>query len=441
MLGLGLLFCVVSSDALAQYASNIRLTNPIGRTVLEIRKGTQPANPRLLFTAVITAGPTGGTTSLLLQQAYLRDIFNPAAPAAAWITVRSSLTAFSLGGGCGRNNLIDFPFINNSRPEILRITGTTHQVITLGIAGNDQYDSIDCGVQGDGDVLYVLTNRTRNRMELRREQGGLLQLVRDDFGAVITPFSGGIRPSISRFRPRGVLLAGPRSPAGSDDAAGAKGGPDPLERWVLAHMARSPETPTNAETRVILLRDVLDLPTDGSCTLSTFPAPTAFSIPRDTTVVDGVVLGATRNTNILWGDYFFVNNGGCTQTSAPESFGAAGPWSLYTWTAVAGNTVSGNTTGATSGGAPLSYTTLVLANSVITQEGTQRNTQSSPFAGRGGPVTSCPLFGSENDGTQLLIGPGPSNVQVQHSTLSINLAETVSNSGFEDAAESTSGCE
>ena len=113
----------MADDAAAQRLGTFnRITTPNGRQVLEIRQGMHPANSGLLFTAVITAGPVSGSTSLLLQQALVRDIFNQNAPAAGWTVVRSSLTAFSLGGGCGRSNLIDFPYINNNRPGILRIT-------------------------------------------------------------------------------------------------------------------------------------------------------------------------------------------------------------------------------------------------------------------------------------------------------------------------------
>ena len=190
---------IFTSETNAQLGGFNRISTPNGRAVLEIRKGTHPASPNLLFTAVITTGPSAGTTSLLLQQATVQDVFNPALPAAAWSVVRSSFTGFSLGGGCGRSNLIDFPFINANRPEILRITGTTAQVIVLNVANSDQYDSIDCLLQNDGQILYMLTNRTQKKLELRREAAGALSLVRDDFGEVLTPFVGGIRPSMARI--------------------------------------------------------------------------------------------------------------------------------------------------------------------------------------------------------------------------------------------------
>ena len=167
-----LLLFLLAGNSKAQLGGFDRVTVPNGRAVLEIRKGAQPASPNLLFTAVITVGPTSGTTSLLLQQAQVQDIFNPLAPAASWAVVLGSMAGFSLGGGCARSNLIDFPFINNNRPVILRVTGTTSQVITLTIANSDQYDSVDCIVQQNGQVLYMLTNHTQGTLELRREVSG-----------------------------------------------------------------------------------------------------------------------------------------------------------------------------------------------------------------------------------------------------------------------------
>jgi hypothetical protein len=426
-----------AGEGAAQFAGNLRLTNPIGRTVLELRMGTQPANPRLLFTAAITAGPTGGTTSLLLHQMPVADLFNPAVPDAGWVTVRSSISAFSLGGGCGRNNLIDFPFINNNRPEILRITGTTQQVITLGIAGNDQYDSVDCALQADGRVLYMLTNRTRRTLEFRREQGGLLVLVRDNFGTVVTPFAGGMRPSLIRVRrPFGALA--PAVP----DAHASKGGLGPLRDEFIGFFVAT----LLPDQQIVKLMSILDndsLTDLGSCNGATATAPTAFTIPRESAAADGVFIGASRNSNLLWGDYFYVAGGGCTQTLAPESFGSAGPFGLYSWAGVAANTVAANTVdgNATGGGAGIGYTSLILPNSVITIEGGQRSAQPTPFASRGGPVTACPLRGSEIDAAQLAIGVGPGNPQVQHSIITASLAETLGGSSFEDPRDTIPDCD
>lgn len=423
--------------ACAQFAGSIRLTNPVGRTVLELRQGTQPANPRLLFTAAITAGPTGGTTSLLLHQMPIADLFNPAVPAAGWVTVRSSSTAFSLGGGCGRNNLIDFPFINNNRPEILRITGTTQQVITLGLIGNDQYDSIDCVTQRDGRVLYMLSNRTRQRLELRREQGGLLQLVRDDFGTLLTPFAGGIRPSLARgWRPRAV------APEAHATATGdvAKGSVALLDPTVVFFMELFVPAPVSKQFKLFNHDDNDEVRRFYECTGPQLAAPSGFTVPKESAVAERVAVGPTRNDNVLWGDYFIGGSGGCTQTQPAESFGSAGPFSLFNWGGVAANQVLANTPDA--GGAIASaHTTLLLPNSVVVNEGSLRSTQPSPFAGRGGPVDACPLRGTEIDRGQVAVGVGPTALQVQHSIISGNLAETLGGSSFEDPADTEPACE
>lgn len=430
-----LLLLAICGDVLAQFASTLRLTTPNGRSVLEIRKGTQPANSRLLFTAVITAGPISGSTSLLLQQSLVDDIFNPGAPAAGWTVVRSSITAFSLGGGCGRNNLIDFPFINNNRPEILRITGTTQQVITLGIAGNDQYDSIDCLVQADGRLLYMLTNRTRQRLEFRREQGGLLQLVRDNFGTVITPFVGGMRPSFARFR---RWVAGPSAPTilGAPTPDGTAVLQDSFVVFFLEGIV-----PAMQLVKILAVLDDESLTTRSQCVGASAAAPTGFTIPKESAVADGRAIGPSRNNNVLWGDYFYMaGEGGCTQTEPAESQGSTGPFGLYTWAGVAANNVGGNSIDGDGSGL-IARTTVTLPNNVITFEGNLRHTQSSPFANRGGPVTTCPLVGSEIDAAQLAIGVGPSNVHVQHSIISTNLADSIFGGSLENVWDSILRCE
>jgi hypothetical protein len=428
-----ILLCAIP-PAQAQFASTLRLSNPNGRAVLELRKGTQPANPRLLFTAAITAGPTGGTTSLLLQQAFIGDIFNPAAPAAGWTTVRSSITAFSLGGGCGRNNLIDFPYINNNRPEILRITGTTQQVITLGIAGNDQYDSIDCIVQADNRVLYMLTNRTRKRLEFRREQGGLLQLVRDNFGNVITPFVGGMRPSLARF-PR--VIASP-SPLHEQGVAASKGSISVLlENDFVAFFLEAGLVPETQIYKIIAILDDEPLTTFSQCNGPTSPAAAGFSIPKESAVASGVAVGPSRNDNVLWGDYFVAQKGGCTQLQAPEAFGATGPFGLYTWAGVVASQppVTNEHVWASQ------YTVLLTPAAVTTFDNGTRRSYVNPFAGRGGPVTGCAMTGSEFDVVEMAIGPGPTNTQVQHSLIPTDAEETIFGSSLEEVWDAASRCE
>lgn len=68
------LLTAFSRDASAQFGSFSRITSPNGRQVLEIRMGTMPANRNLVFTAVITAGPISGSTSLMLRSRRSRAI-------------------------------------------------------------------------------------------------------------------------------------------------------------------------------------------------------------------------------------------------------------------------------------------------------------------------------------------------------------------------------
>lgn len=415
--------------AVAQLGGFDRSTTPNGRVVLEIRKGTHPTSPNLLFTAAITVGPTSGTTSLLLQQAQLQDIFNAAVPAAGWTVVRSSMSGFSLGGGCGRSNQIDFPYINNNRPEILRVTGTTGQVITPTISNSDQYDSVDCVVQGNGQVLYMLTNRTQGVLELRREQSGSLILVRNNFGSVITPFVGGVRPSIAKVRRPSVFtstgLHGPDGTALQDDF---------VIFFVPALLPQS---------QIVKLLGILDdepLTSFAQCDGATSPAPAGFTIPKESAVADGVAVASSRNTNVLWGDYFHVGSGNCEFVGSPESFGSSGPFNFYSWGGVAANRVyAGAPQQRVSGRAD--HVTVIVPGNVVVIEGNQRQSISSPFASRGGPLAACPITSSEIDAAQLAIGVGSTNLQVQHSIININLQETLFGSSFEDLWSSLSRCE
>ena len=427
-----ILFLVVASglftsETNAQLGGYNRITTPNGRAVLEIRKGTHPASPNLLFTAVITTGPSGGTTSLRLKQAIVQDVLNPALPAAAWSVVRSSFTGFSLGGGCGRSNLIDFPFINANRPEILRITGTTAQVIVLGIANSDQYDSIDCLVQNDGQILYMLTNRTQKKLEFRREVVGALSLIRDDFGEILTPFVGGIRPSMAR------MIIPPTVSLRTDPSGGASQGFG-FEVFFAKYLL-----PDQILAQAFGLRDDPPLTNWGTCSGPTSPVPPGFSIPKESTVADGVAVANSRSDNVLWGDYFSVGDGNCSVVQPSESFGSAGPFSLYTWAGVAAEQFRREF--PEQGGVRVAHTTLVVPGNVIVFEGNQRQSLPSPFSSRGGPVAVCPLSGSEIDSALLAIGVGSSIPQVQHSIVDINLLETIFGSSFESVWGSLARCD
>lgn len=406
------LLTAFSRDASAQFGSFSRITSPNGRQVLEIRMGTMPANRNLVFTAVITAGPISGSTSLMLQQALARYIFNAAGPAPGWTVVRSSLTAFSLGGGCGRSNLIDFPYINNNRPEILRITGTTQQVITLGIVNSDQYDSIDCTVTGNGQVLYLLTNRTRQTLE----QGGLLQLIRDDFGTVRSPFQSGMRPSIRfvRARPQlGIALSG----------QSAKGGD--LGNFVMFFYQRL------AGPLLVSRGDIADpdaLVPLAPCDMGSRPNTTTFGNVNESAAAGQAAAGDWTNANRFDLRFYSVNGSTCTPGPViPLSSRTGG--TLYTFAGIA---AAESESGIGGPGTGVPATTIVDTNTVATFENGVRSDATNPMAGRGGPKAACPIRGSETDGATLIAGPGPTSTQLQQSVVPFNLSELLFSSNSED---------
>ncbi len=405
-----------SREASAQFGSFSRITSPNGRQVLEIRMGTMPANRNLVFTAVITAGPISGSTSLMLQQALARDIFNASGPAPGWTVVRSSLTAFSLGGGCGRNNLIDFPYINNNRPEILRITGTTQQVITLGIVNSDQYDSIDCTVNGNGQVLYLLSNRTRQTLELRREQGGLLQLIRDDFGTVRSPFQGGMRPSIRFVRARPQLGI-------AQSGQSAKGGD--LGNFVMFFYQRL------AGPLLVSRGDIADpdaFVPFAICDMGSRPNMTTFGNVNESAVAGQAAVGDSTNANRFDLRFYSANGSTCTPGPViPMSSRSGG--TLYTFAGIA---AVESESGIGGPGTGVAATTIVDTNTVATFENGVRSDATNTMAGRGGPKAACSIQGSETDGATLIAGPGATNTQLQQSVVPFNLSELLFSSSGED---------
>lgn len=410
-----LLFLAAAHSAEAQFSGLSRITSPNGRQVLEIRMGTMPANRNLVFTSVITAGPISGSTSLMLQQALARDIFNAAGPAPGWTVVRSSITAFSLGGGCGRNNLIDFPFINNNRPEILRITGTTQQVITLGITNSDQYDSIDCSVNGNGQVLYLLTNRTRQTLELRREQGGMLQLVRDNFGQVRSPFQGGMRPSIRFVRvPTAAALRG--SPIFAGD--------------FVFFMYK-----VFAEPLLISRGDAVDpdaFDTRSFCSFGSSPNTTGFGNVYESAAAGNAAASDFSNANRF--DLSFYSQNGSTCTPGPViPMSSRSGGTLYTFSGIAAVATE---SGVGPPGSGIASTTVIDTNTVATFVNGVRSDSTLPMAGRGGPKAACALRGSGSEGGTLIAGPGTANTQVQQSIVPLNLSPVIFMGDYEETWDS-----
>lgn len=405
----------------AQLPSYSRVTSPNGRAVLEIRMGTSPANRHTLFTAVITAGPTSGSTSVMLQQGLIQQIFDPSSAAPGWTVVRSSINAFSLGGGCGRSNLIDFPYINGTRPEILRITGTAQQVITLGITNTDQYDSIDCRVSPNGQVLYLLGNRTRQRLELRKEQGGLLQLVRDDFGTVRSTFMGGMRPSLF-YRPV-------RAVAGVGEAAN---GDDPIEFKMSFFFDLLGGPPPYVSPTAASADDVEPFPTATSCPLASHPDTSSFSNVHESACAGNrciADLALSGNFEVRAVDF---SSTPCVPGS-PSTFSSRGGGSLYTFAGVAA--VAGG--GGIGSANPVGSVSIIDTQTVAVFEGANRVDLVNPFAGRGGPKAGCPLYGYGSRGGLLLAGPGSASHQLQQNAVALPPQEMLFAAGAEEPFEAT----
>lgn len=402
----GLLLALLSTVAHAQFPTFTRVTTPNGRPVLEIRMGTMPANRHTVFTAVITSGPISGSTSLMLQQALIQDVFNPGAPAAGWTVVRSSINAFSLGGGCGRSNLLDFPFINGARPEILRITGTAAQVITLGITNSDQYDSIDCRVSPNGQVYYLLSNRTRQTLELRKEQGGLLQLVRENFGTVRSPFMGGIRPSIYY---RAVRAVAPGS---------ERGGGTPIGNVVefkigwLFDLLGGP--PPQLAPRVEEASDSEPFPTNTGCALGSRADTSAFGNVNESACSGGICIADFNGSGQFALRRTEFASTPCVPGTAQMMSSRSGG-TLFNFAGVA----AVESAGGTAGGNPVVSNTIIDSNTIAVFEDGVRLDVANPFAGRGGPKAACPLISSNTGGGILLAGPGAASNQLQQNIVTL----------------------
>jgi hypothetical protein len=327
--------------------------------------------------------------------------------------VRSSITAFSLGGGCGRNNLIDFPFINNNRPEILRITGTAQQVITLGITNSDQYDSIDCTVNRSGQVLYLLTNRTRQTLELRREQGGLLQLVRNDFGEVRSPFQGGMRPSI-RFAHLPVPPAAP-----------LRGGTFTGGDFVIFmfKVFVGPLLVSRGE-----IADPNTFVPHFPCNFGSSPNTTTFGNVNESAAAGNAAAGDFSGANRFDLSFYAMNGSTCTPGPViPMSSRSGG--SLYTFSGIAAVATE---SGVGSPGTGIASTTVIDTHTVATFENGVRSDTALPMAGRGGPKAACAIRGGGTEGATLIAGPGATNTQLQQSIVPLSLGTILFSGDGED---------
>jgi hypothetical protein len=278
-----------------------RTATPNGRTVQEIRLGEDPGGATALRMAVITNGPTSGTTSLFTAVGDVDNWLDVGLTAPAFAPVIASGAIFSLGSGCRRGGQLDFPFIQDNRPKILRFNGGAPAVINVPIADTHAYDSADCTVSGDGTrTFFIFTDRTDSRLKFFSDTGGANDLVAPltTFASVETPFSGGLRPSISVMpgTPRSVALLFMQT--------------DGSSRWLQLNTA-----PFNL---------------DFNCLAGTqTPPPSAFTIPRGARVAGQNAIADFNNDGVF--DFISINTGNCATAPTPI---AAGPvaGTGYNWT-------------------------------------------------------------------------------------------------------------
>ena len=181
-----------------------------GRPVLEIRLSEVPAGNNLRA-VVVTAGPTAGTTSLLTAVGTPDQWLDSTVLPSNFQYLVESGTVFSVGGGCTRGSTTDFPFINNSKPNVLRFNGGTATIIPMLTFDSSNFDSAECRAAPDGSrTTFVFSNRSTNRAIVVVDEGGPndLNLPFVTFSSVLPPFLGGLRPQMSLVanRPHSVAF-------------------------------------------------------------------------------------------------------------------------------------------------------------------------------------------------------------------------------------------
>lgn len=386
---------------LAAFADQVLATRdlqPNGRQVQEIRFGEEPGS-RNLRVLVLTNGPTAGTTTVLTAVASTAAWTDPSVPPPTFTTIIPSAAAFSIGGGCRRGNQVDFPYIENFRPKILRFTNGVLSTVNVLPFDSDQYDSAECAASLDGSrTFFIYSNRNVNRLAIMVDRGGAtdLNVPLVAFSSVKPPTLGGLRPAISTV-------------------------PDKPFSIALMFME------TNGQTRWREYdTDLLNV--DRTCLVGTqAPPPSGFSIPRGARIVNNFVFGDFDGNGQF--EFAALDNTRGTCAAAP-AYTAAGPVAGvgYTWSEPAATILS-------SGRRVMFISTQALSVAPTFAP----VVAPGPNPGNGGPNAACGATSTESDDLYL-IGSSASaiNLRIQLMLLQAPLPLPGEDELFESSLEEVS---
>jgi hypothetical protein len=384
---LAVVFCVAAAAPVAAQSFQTRTVNGNGRNIFELRLGgttllPNAPNQGLIVTAV-TSGPTSGTTSLIAATFDGRTLFDAAVPPPTFTSVVATGSVFSLGGGCQHGTQTVFPFINNARPQLLRHNAGVFSVVTPSIANSDQYDSADCVTSPDGQASYFMfTNRTDSTLEFYRENAAGFQALpaATTLANVGTPFSGNLRPAFA-FEPLSVS-----------------------QRLRLVY-GYNEATTTTMRTSVLNVGSATHIE---PCPLLVTPRPSAFTRPRESALVfmgtfgGGVTVSAADFDNDGVVD-IFTSTPSCqnVRTAAGSSNGGG----AFNWTGFGAAVDNSN------GSANVLWGDYYYVNNSATYPVSASSP--GPFPGRGGPFAACPAEDTESGAETVSVATGTNQSQLQ----------------------------
>ncbi len=327
------------------------------RQLQEIRLGATTRLPpsgiasAALVAVVVTNGPVGGTTSLMGSVIDGGTLYTGGtAPTFASIIAQGS--AFGLGGGCQRGTITDFPVINQNRPRVARFDAGTglFTLLTPPIPGSDLYDSTAC-VAKNGILYFLVSNRSLSRLEVYSDSGSGWTFV-TSYSGVITPFAGGIRPTLATYAQENALMT----------------------VYQL----------TNGQ--ILARRIELGRGASGTCLLASPLAPVGFTVVLEAALIQMIIsdswftFAADVNRDGFAEIYTFDLDGACTV----YSFAANG-------TPIAGNGYNWGSFAVIPGrvfGDPVNLFFTLLATAAIDSPASL-SPYASPKSGNGGPIAAC----------------------------------------------------